>query len=130
MTTGRQIAAFLGAVILAFAGYQLVSVHAVLSDSILEYIANGMGWIAFGMAALSAAYGFGAPIKPRGREFRDCPECAESIPAMAKRCPRCTSMLSVEPCPHCGATTLKTDLTCWSCGIQFNDDESDGPESP
>ena len=100
--SARLVLGIIGAVVLALAGVYLATVEAYLSDSILEIIAHGVGYISFGLAALTLAYALAD--RPRtGAAYQLCPSCREPVAADAKRCPKCLLPLGVpvKDCPEC-----------------------------
>ncbi|CAN5612309.1 hypothetical protein BH23CHL8_BH23CHL8_18940 [soil metagenome] len=51
------LAAFGAAALLAFAGMQLVGLQSVAGNTVAEMFYHGVGWLAFGLAALAVAVG-------------------------------------------------------------------------
>lgn len=113
----RRTLGIIGATILVLTGVYLVSVRAVLSDSILQILANGLGLISIGLACLTLAYGL-SDLARTGPGYQRCPECYEVISAQAFRCPRCMSPIGVElkDCPECLEPIQMLATTCEWCG--------------
>ena len=56
--------AIVGALIFAFAGYQMLTLQSVSGDSVAEAFYNDMGWFSFAMGALTLVVGL-----PRSSEL-------------------------------------------------------------
>ena len=110
----RRLWALIGAILLILGGLHLVSIRAVLEDSIIQAMANGIGIVSLGLAGLTLAYGF-ADI--RSGKLTSCPACKESILAAATRCPRCTTEL--DNCPECERIIREADMTCPYCEAEL-----------
>jgi hypothetical protein len=89
--TARRVFAALGVAIFVYSGLDLVSVRAVQTDSLLQILANGLGYIALGLAGLTASYGLSGPRA--GGAYAPCPVCIEVIDRRARKCPRCHTQL-------------------------------------
>jgi hypothetical protein len=100
--TARLALGLIGAIILTLAGWYLASVEAFLEDSLLEILAHGLGYMSFGLACLTLAYGISGQTR-KGRDSRVCPSCHEIVAAAAYRCPHCLLPLRIriKDCPEC-----------------------------
>lgn len=124
LSSARKFLSILAAGVLGYIGVQLISVRAVLEDSILEIFANGLGWMSLGLALFALAYGFGARSQQPQGNREPCPYCRELIIRTATRCPRCTAGLRLEPCPKCKTRIWANADYCWSCQTEFEVEEA------
>lgn len=112
----------IGAVFLVLGGLQLVSIRALLENSIFEAMSFGLGLMSLGLAGLTLAYGFSG--ERVGSDYIRCPSCRESIDKSALTCPHCGEHIRGDyvGCPECLEPIKRLATTCPHCGSDLIED--------